>query len=146
MQSQDHILATSRLLPYSASAIYAAFSDPLQLAAWWGPKGFRNTFTQFNFNTGGQWVFTMHGPDGNDYPNTCVFQQLVPEQRIVIRHSCAPLFTLDIELQTRADATLLLWRQIFDEADTAQALKTICLPANEDNLDRLSAVLSHKAV
>ena len=46
-----------------------AFSDPVRLARWWGPAGFTNTFTICEFKPGGQWSFTMHGPDGTNYPN-----------------------------------------------------------------------------
>jgi uncharacterized protein YndB with AHSA1/START domain len=31
---------------------------------------------------GGAWVHTMHGPDGTDYPNDCIFTEVVKPERI----------------------------------------------------------------
>ena len=59
----------AREIPATPEEIFAAFSDPVRLARWWGPAGFTNTFTICEFKPGGQWSFTMHGPDGTNYPN-----------------------------------------------------------------------------
>jgi uncharacterized protein YndB with AHSA1/START domain len=141
----DATLRTERILPFSAAAIYAAFESPAVLASWWGPEGFTNSFEIFEFKAGGRWQFTMHGPDGKSYANTSFFAELVPAQRVVIRHDCAPLFTLTVQLSPTQGGTLLKWDQAFDDAATAQAVKAIVGTANEQNLDRLTRALSRKA-
>ena len=40
------------------------------------------------------------------------------------------------------DGTELRWRQTFADAATADALRAVCEPANEQNLDRLHAELA----
>ena len=135
-------LDTRRQLPYPPDAVYAAFAAPERLARWWGPDGFANTFERFDFAPGGAWVFTMHGPDGTDYPNRCVFAALEPGRRVVIDHVCDPLFTLTVTLHAAGDGTELRWRQTFADAATADALRAVCEPANEQNLDRLHAELA----
>jgi uncharacterized protein YndB with AHSA1/START domain len=35
---------------------------------------------------GGVWRFTMHGPDGVDYPNKIVFLEVVKPERLVYDH------------------------------------------------------------
>lgn len=142
MSTTDKTMRTSRVLPFSPAAIYAAFSSSELLAQWWGPEGFTNTFDVFEFKAGGQWKFVMHGPDGNDYPNESVFAVLEPNSKIVIEHVCAPLFTLTVKLNAVADGTHLSWEQAFADEATAQAVKHIVEPANEQNLDRLTRVLS----
>jgi uncharacterized protein YndB with AHSA1/START domain len=121
--------------------VYQAFADPAQLATWWGPDGFTNTFSQFEFVPGGAWVFVMHGPNGQDYANRCRFEALVPAQQVVVRHDGAPYFTLTVDLAEVPGGTQLRWTQVFDDAATAQAVQAICGPANEQNLDRLTRVL-----
>ena len=74
---------TRRRFPVSPAQVYAAFADSDQLASWWGPDGFSNTFRTFEFRTGGHWDFVMHGPDGRDHVNQCVFRELVPAERLV---------------------------------------------------------------
>jgi uncharacterized protein YndB with AHSA1/START domain len=117
-------------------------SDPDQLARWWGPAGFSNTFHVFDFRGGGAWRLTMHGPDGRDYPNESVFEELVPPRRVVVRHVCAPHFTLTVDLAEHDGQTELDWCQRFDSADVFRQVEAVVTPANEQNLDRLAACLA----
>jgi uncharacterized protein YndB with AHSA1/START domain len=132
-------LTNSRGIPASPTEIFAAFRDPARLARWWGPAGFTNTFQLCVFQPGGSWVFTMHGPDGHDYANECTFAEIEEPRRLVIRHTCEPLFTLTITLQPTPAGTLLTWHQDFDNPEFAQRLEHILRPCNEQNLDRLTA-------
>jgi uncharacterized protein YndB with AHSA1/START domain len=132
-------LTTSREIPATPPEIFAAISDPTRLARWWGPAGFTNTFDVCEFKPGGQWTFTMHGPDGQNYPNENIFAEIHPPERIVIQHICEPLFTLTITLAPTAAGTHLTWLQDFENPDFAQRLEHILRPANEQNLDRLTA-------
>lgn len=142
MNADDRTLSTSRTLPFTPDAVYGAFAAPEVLASWWGPDGFTNTFNVFEFEVGGRWKFVMHGPDGKDYANESVFTALEPGRRVVIRHDCAPYFTLTVRLTPGADGTHLTWDQVFDDAATARAVQQIVGPANEQNLDRLTKALA----
>ena len=144
MMSNNSTLRTERILAFSPAEVFGAIEDSAQLAQWWGPGGFKNTVHRFNFVPGGEWEFTMHGPDGTDYRNTNVFAEIERDQRVVIRHDCEPFFTLTIRLCEVHGGTLVEWKQAFDDANVAQALKAMCEPANEQNLDRLTAVLNSR--
>jgi uncharacterized protein YndB with AHSA1/START domain len=140
------VLATKRTIAASAEIIFAAFSDPAKLARWWGPDGFTNSFETFEFESEGRWVFVMHGPNGIDYPNECVFRVVRPHEEIVIEHVVEPRFLLTVKLSPASDGTSLSWDQEFETAEMAERLKVICGPANEQNLDRLENILraSHR--
>ncbi|MBK1683655.1 SRPBCC domain-containing protein [Rhodoferax fermentans] len=138
--SADGVCATSRLLPFTAAQIYAAFADANLLAIWWGPDGFTNTFERCEFRPQGRWTFVMHGPDGKNYPNDSVFLEASP-QRIVVRHLSAPNFTLTITLTETDGQTHVLWHQAFDDPRVAASVAHIIAPANEQNLNRLHAAL-----
>lgn len=142
MSIENRIMRTTRTVPFSPAAIYAAFSSPALLAQWWGPEGFTNTFEVFEFKPGGQWRFVMHGPEDSHYPNESVFAQLEPNRKVVIEHVCAPLFTLTVQLTPVESGTQISWEQVFADVATAQAVKSIVEPANEQNLDRLTCVLA----
>ena len=135
-------LVTERLLSANPRQVFAAFEQPDRLAQWWGPSGFTNTFTQFEFTPGGRWVFVMHGPDGVNYPNESVFREIQPDTRIVIEHVVAPWFRLTVTLTARGDKTHLTWVQEFENAEMAAKLRGVCEPANEQNLDRLELLLA----
>ena len=132
----------SRVFPYAPAAVFAALADPARLARWWGPAGFSNTFQTFELVEGGRWVFTMHGPDGQNYHNESVFESLEVDRRLVVRHVVAPLFRLSIELVAQEGGTRVDWVQVFDDDAVAAAVQAIVEPANEQNLDRWAAELA----
>jgi len=84
----------------------------------------------------------MHGPNGTDYPNESVFKEILPDAKIVIEHVVKPWFVLTVTLTARGDQTHLTWVQEFESPEVAEQLRTICVPANEQNLDRLEALLA----
>ncbi|PHV10091.1 SRPBCC family protein [Chitinimonas sp. BJB300] len=130
--------STSREIPASVEQVFAAISNPERLAQWWGPAGFTNTFNVCEFKTGGHWSFTMHGPDGKNYPNDSVFAEIVSPSKIIIQHISEPKFRLTIALATSAAGTVVSWSQAFENPDVASRVEHIVVPANEQNLDRLS--------
>jgi uncharacterized protein YndB with AHSA1/START domain len=134
--------STRRQLGATPAAVFSAIQDPACLATWWGPAGFTNAFEVFEFQPGGRWVFTMVGPDGSRYPNECVFSAITPERLVVIKHTCQPFFELTITLEPVDGGTRLHWDQKFDDPAVAAAVRHIVEPANEQNLDRLSAALA----
>ena len=135
---------TCRHIPASPEEIFAAFSEPERLAVWWGPNGFTNTFQLFEFKNGGRWSNTMHSPNGGSPQNESIFELIEPPNKIVIRHLSLPLYRLTVELRPEGNGTTVSWSQRFDDADVAKRIEKIIIPANEQNLDRLTAeVLSH---
>lgn len=145
--SEDNLRAvsTARVLQAAPEAVFQAIADPTSLARWWGPAGFRTTFHSFEFREGGHWAHTMHGPDGSDYANECRFAQIVPHQRVVIAHLSAPRFQLTITLAPQDGGTRVHWHQAFEDAETCARLAPMCAPCNEQNLDRLAAVLAGRS-
>lgn len=133
---------TARTIAATPGRVFAAFADPAQLAAWWGPAGFRNEFEAFDFRAGGTWQFVMVGPDGTRYANENEFVELVPGVRVVVRHLSAPHFRLTVEMAAMPDGTRLTWTQAFDDPAVAAAVRHVVVPSNEQNLDRLAAVLA----
>jgi uncharacterized protein YndB with AHSA1/START domain len=132
---------TSRDIPVLPANIFAAFSHPESLATWWGPSGFSNTFNQFQFVPGGKWSFVMHGPDGANYVNESEFIEIVPNEKVVIRHHSQPNFTLTVTLKSSKKGTTINWVQEFDDEEVAKNIAHIVEPSNEQNLDRLTAVV-----
>jgi uncharacterized protein YndB with AHSA1/START domain len=128
----------SREIPASPEAVFSAIQDPVRLARWWGPDGFRNTFRTFEFRPGGSLLFTMHGPDGTDYPNQSEFLEIVPGALVRIKHLNQPHFELSISLESSANGTLVSWVGVFEDKSFAENARQFLEAANEQNLDRLA--------
>ncbi len=135
-------VVNSRTFAAPPLAVFAAFVDPTRLARWWGPKGFTNRFETIDFRPGGDWRYTMIGPNGAEYANESRFAEIVPTERIVIRHLSKPRYELVVTLAPAGGGTRLTWTMTFDpplENDKGRAFIT---GANEENLDRLAEELA----
>lgn len=136
---------SSRVFAVRREVIFRAWSDSAHLSRWWGPKGFTNTFHEFNMRPGGMWRFVMHGPDGVDYWNESIFVEVVPPERIVLKHLSGPVFQLTATFSDVGRKTRLTWRMLFESAEECAKVRTYAAEANEQNLDRLEAELRRMA-
>jgi uncharacterized protein YndB with AHSA1/START domain len=141
-QPHDGTFRTQRVLPFPPERVFEAFARPELLARWWGPSGFTNTFEVFEFKPNGRWKFVMHGPDGTNYPNENIFVTVDAPSTIVIQHILVPHFTLTVSLARQQGGTALTWVQVLKDTAFAARVRHIIEPANEQNLDRLHAVLA----
>lgn len=126
----------TREIQAKVEAVFQAISDPERLAHWWGPDGFTNTFNKFEFSKGGHWDFTMHGPNGENYPNQTIFMEIIPNSSVVIKHVSQPHFLLSISLMPSVNGTIISWVQEFEDPTVADKMRHIVEPANEQNLTR----------
>lgn len=138
--------STSRDIPAPLEKVFAALQDPERLARWWGPAGFTNTFQVCELHTGGRWSFIMQGPDGRQYPNESRFEEVTAPTRLVVQHVNAPHFRLTISLSPVSSGTRVGWQQVFEDEQVAASVRAIVEPANEQNLDRLTAEVLHSGV
>lgn len=129
----------SRLIDAPPARVWAAFQDPARLARWWGPDGFRSTIHEFDLRPGGSWNFLLHGPDGGDYPNECVFREVVAPERVSFDHYLGHHFVMYLTFWPEGSKTRVGWRQVFDTAAEHDRIAEFVLVANEQNLDRLEA-------
>jgi uncharacterized protein YndB with AHSA1/START domain len=136
-------IANSRWFAATPERCFQAFRDPAQLARWWGPAGFTNTVPEFDFRPGGRWRIVMRGPDGTEYPNESQFLEIVPGRFIAFLH-LGPMhrYWLRMTYAPENHGTRLTWRMRFATAPEHAKVKDFVQPANEQNFDRLAAVLS----
>ena len=139
----DRKIVTTRLLSTRRDLVWKAWTVPAHLARWYGPEGFRNTFHTFELRAGGRWRFTMHGPDGTDYENECIFQEIVPPTRLVFEH-IEPVhsFQVTVSFEAVADKTRVTFCMLFASAAECERVRDFVVQANEQNFDRLEAELA----
>jgi uncharacterized protein YndB with AHSA1/START domain len=139
--AEECVITSARTFHYPCSKFFKAWSQPEHLKVWWGPDGFTNTFHEFNFTEGGWWKFTMHGPDGADYLNECLFLKIEPYKHLVWNHYPSPLFQMNVRFEEEGSNTKLIFRMVFLTKELCEQLKPVCIPKNEENFNRLEAVL-----
>lgn len=84
--TKDREIRLSREFDAPRELVFDAFTAPEKIGQWWGPDGFTTTTGEMKFKVGGDWIFTMHGPDGNDYPNHIVYTEIKEPERITYDH------------------------------------------------------------
>jgi len=136
--------STSREISATVEDVFAAISNPERLSRWWGPAGFTNTFSLCEFKNGRRWSLVMHGRNGANYPNENAFAEIEAPRRVVVQHVSEPKYRLTIMLASSAAGTAVNWSQVFESSEVARRIEHIVVPANEQNLDRLSSEVLRK--
>lgn len=142
----DRTIISTRTFSATREQLFEAWRNPALLATWWGPKGFTNTFYEFDFRAGGYWRFTMHGPDGGNYENETKFLEILAPEWIAADHISNPQFRIEFRLEAVEAGTTITWKMIFKTPEECEKLRGLVVGANEENLDRLQAVLEKMKV
>lgn len=81
-RSGELILEMKRVLPAAPSVVLAAFSEPSELAKWWGPQGFTVPSIEFDPRVGGTYRIEMQPPEGDCFYLTGEFREVNPPARL----------------------------------------------------------------
>jgi uncharacterized protein YndB with AHSA1/START domain len=85
-KAKSNEIHITRVYDAPVAVVWDAWTDPEQTKHWWGPRGFTTTTHSKDFRPGGQWTYTMHGPDGTDYPNTTIYHEVEQHRKLVYDH------------------------------------------------------------
>jgi uncharacterized protein YndB with AHSA1/START domain len=83
----DTGMVTSRVFDAPRELVWKAWTDPQQLAQWWGPHEFTNPRCELDARPGGAIRIDMRGPDGTIYPSEGVVREAIAPERLVFTMS-----------------------------------------------------------
>lgn len=109
-------IVATRVFDAPCDVVFSMWSDAEHLAHWWGPHGFTITTHEFDFRPGGAWRFIMHGPDGTDYKNHIVYDEIEQPSRIAYSHVSGPLFDAVATFEEQGEQTAVTVRMTFESA------------------------------
>jgi uncharacterized protein YndB with AHSA1/START domain len=81
-QSGELTLELKRLLSAAPSVAFAAFSEPNELAKWWGPQGFTIPSMEFDPRVGTTYRIEMQPPEGDSFYLIGEFRDVDPPARL----------------------------------------------------------------
>ena len=81
-QSAELTLEMKRLLPAAPPVAFAAFSEPKELAKWWGPQGFTIPSIDFDPRVGATYRIEMQPPEGDPFYLIGEFREVDPPARL----------------------------------------------------------------
>src|SRR5579872_5762716 len=149
-KNKSNELKITRMYDAPLRMVWDAWTDPEQAAQWWGPRGFTLTTHSKDFRTGGTWKYTMHGPDGVDYPNTSRHLEVEKHSKLVYDHGghedrpalfrVTVLFS-EVDGKTKMDMTMAL-----PTPEAAEETRKFIKKAGGDaTWDRLAEFLEKKS-
>jgi uncharacterized protein YndB with AHSA1/START domain len=133
----------TRTLNAPVDLVWEVWSSPEHIAQWWGPNGFTNTISKMNMQPGGEWNLVMHGPDGTDYDNKCIFREVIQNKKIVYEHVNWPKFVGTVEFEAQGEQTELTWYMQFEsEEEFIQVVKKHgAVEGQKENVIKMDAYL-----
>jgi len=69
--------------------LWKAWTDPELMKRWWGPAVFTAPVINIDLRVGGKYHYCMRSPDGKDYWSTGIYNEIVPNERLVVTDSFA---------------------------------------------------------
>lgn len=78
----DRSIVVSRVVNAPRELVWQAMTEPAHIVHWWGPRGFTTTIGEMDVRLGGAWRHIMRGPDGTEYPNSCIFTEVLKPERL----------------------------------------------------------------
>ena len=143
----DREIVLSREYDAPRELVWRAYTDPAHLPNWWGPNGFTNTVHEMDVRVGGRWRFIMHGPDGTDYPNRIVYQEVTRPERLVFLHGedvddDPGAFHVTVTFDDLGGRTRVTQRMLFATAAQKAGVEQFgAVELGKQTLDKLAAYL-----
>lgn len=145
LEAADNEIVITRLLDAPRELVWEAWTNPEHVAKWWGPNGFTTTTKSHDFRPGGLWIYTMHGPDGTDYPNEVKYIEIVKPERIIHSHGDGQRewFKSTSTFAVEHNQTRVTIKHIFPTAEERNevALKYGAIEGGKQHLARLAELL-----
>lgn len=135
-----------RVYDAPVKAVWEAWTDPKQAAKWWGPRGFTITTHSKELRPGGFWKYTMHGPDGVDYPNHTTYFEVEDYAKLVYDHGAndtqAALFRVTVLFsESKGKTTMDMTMALATPEAAEQIKKFVKFAGGNSTWDRLGEYL-----
>ena len=79
-------LLLTRFFDAPRELVFKAWTDPEQVAQWYGPEGFSEVFLEMDVRPGGAWRKCMRSPEGTDYWRRGIYREIVEPERLVFTY------------------------------------------------------------
>lgn len=80
---KDRELKIERIVDAPIDLIWKCWTTPEYLMPWFCPKPWLTTQCRIDLRTGGEFFTLMKSPEGEEFPNSGVYLEIIPNKRIV---------------------------------------------------------------
>jgi uncharacterized protein YndB with AHSA1/START domain len=79
----DREIHIERVFDAPRDRVFAVYTDPELIPAWWGPRDTTAVVDQMDVRAGGSWRFVVHSSDGSETGFRGTYREVTPPERIV---------------------------------------------------------------
>lgn len=87
-----HELSIELELDAPAEKLFRCYADANLLKQWFAPRPWSIKSTDLDFRPGGRMNFVMASPEGEEYPQSGIYLEIVPNKKIVTTDAVTPDF------------------------------------------------------
>lgn len=106
-------LVLIRIIDAPREKLFRAWTEPELLVQWFAPLPWTTASAKLDVRPGGSNVIVMRDPDGNDYPNSGVYLEVVENEKLVLtdayteawQPSQKPFFTVVLTFEDEGGKT-----------------------------------------
>ena len=120
----DNDLVLTRVMDVPREKLFRAWTEPALMKQWFAPKPWTISEVETDLRAGGASKIVMRSPEGQDYPNSGIYLEVVKNEKIVFTDaytagwtpSAKPFFTAIVTFEdagggkTKYTATARHWR------------------------------------
>lgn len=142
----ENEIVLSRVFDAPRELVFEVYTEPKHLEKWWGPRGFSITVKEMVFEVGGRFRFTMHGPDGRDYPNLMTYREITRPEKIHFLHGDEEhpsMMTVTLTFLEEGRKTRVTQRTVFQSHDLYKSAKAFgAVELGRQTMDKLGEYLA----
>ena len=139
--------------------VFAAWTEPERMKAWFGPTGFTTPVVRIDLRPGGIVHSCMRAPDGKEYWSRGVYREIVPPERLVctdsfsdadgnivdpVTYGMSPEWPREalvtLTFAAEGEATVMSLRH--DVGNAPKDQRDMCYQGWSESLDKLAAYLA----
>lgn len=106
-------LVFERIVDVPREKVWAAWTQPELLKQWFTPAPWKTVACEIDLRPGGAFKTTMQSPEGQEFPNSGCYLEVIPNEKLVwtdalgpgYRPSEKPFFTCVLTLEAHGEGT-----------------------------------------
>jgi uncharacterized protein YndB with AHSA1/START domain len=110
-------LELERLIQAPRARVFEAWTRPEQMSQWFAPRPFTLVIDEMDFRPGGRFRMAMRGPNGESFPFSGTYREVVPPERLSwsgeFSSGPADQISTVVTFESRGSATMVHVRQTF---------------------------------
>jgi len=147
LEAAESLLFVNMLFDAPRERVFRAWTDPQQLAQWWGPRGFTTQVCDVDVRPGGSLHIQVRSPEGSVFRTTGVYEEILEPERlvfglVVLDGEDRALFEVHhLVIFAEPPTTLILQARVFNRVPEAEPYLEAMPRGWGESLERLGQYL-----